>query len=142
MKNGFSIQFQKFNHNPQHSNAQRTPNIILTRQKPHRHNHGSGIQITETNSRKSSIRDKSKKVPSDYLMSSAVGGIITTDYNDKPFVLLHPKRKDGSSFESTFIFDSTPSSNHQAVFEAHLWLKMNFVVFWIFVRNFFYNVIN
>merc|ERR1712136_207663 len=94
--------FQKFHNYPQNIDAQRQPNIIIPRHKQHRHNHGSGIQITESKSRVSSMRDKSKKVPSDYLMSS-VGGIITTDLDDKPFVLLHPKRKGDSSFESTFI---------------------------------------
>ena len=90
----------------------------------------------ETNPRKSSTRVKTKKVPSDYLMSS-VGGIITTDYNDKPFVLLHPKRKGDSSFESTFIFDSTPSSHGQTSYQAHHWIRLYSITIWIFVNAYF-----
>ena len=128
----FQIKFQKFHNYPQNMDAQRQPNIIRPRQKQHRHNHGNGIQITETKSRISSMRDKSKKVPSDYLMSS-VGGIITTDLDDKPFVLLHPKRKGESSFESTFIFDSTPSSNCQITFRDCYWNKVHFFIVWLFI---------
>ena len=116
--------------------AQRQPNIIRPRQKQHRHNHGNGIQITETKSRISSMRDKSKKVPSDYVMSS-VGGFISTDLDDKPFVLLHPKRKDDSSFESTFIFDSTPSSYCQTSYQVHHSTRIYFFIFWIFSKFIF-----
>ena len=129
----FQIQFQKFHNYPQNIDAQRQPNIIIPRHKQHRHNHGSGIQITESKSRISSMRDKSKKVPSDYLMSS-VGGIITTDLDDKPFVLLHPKRKGDSSFESTFIFDSTPSSNCQIIYRVCYWHKVHFFIVWLFIK--------
>ena len=94
------FQFQKYNHYPKTDDPRRKYSNILPQQR-HRHNHGQGLQITETHPGESIPKDDSK-VPSDYLMSS-IGGVIATDHNNKPFILIHPNQED-DSYESTFVF--------------------------------------
>ena len=88
----------------------KSSNRILPEQK-HRHNHGRGIQITETHVDKSN-EGRKPNVPSEYMMSS-MGGIITTDNKDTSFILLHPKRKD-NFYDPNFTLASAPSLHGHA----------------------------